>query len=34
MADIVTGRQPIADPSAFRFSRFSDGSRLEFFTGL
>jgi glycine/D-amino acid oxidase-like deaminating enzyme len=22
------------DPSAFRFSRFSDGSRLEFFTGL
>lgn len=34
MADIVTGHHPIVDPTAFRFSRFTDGSRLTFFTGL
>jgi len=34
MADLVTGRSPRVDPAAFRFSRFTDGSRLEFFTGL
>jgi glycine/D-amino acid oxidase-like deaminating enzyme len=34
MADLVTGRPPIVDPAAFRFSRFTDGSRLQFFTGL
>jgi glycine/D-amino acid oxidase-like deaminating enzyme len=28
MADIVLNRQPIVDPSAFRFSRFSDGSKV------
>ena len=34
MADIVTGHSPIVDPAAFRFSRFTDGSRLSFVTGL
>jgi glycine/D-amino acid oxidase-like deaminating enzyme len=34
MADLVTGHPPIVDPTPFRFSRFSDGSRLAFFTGL
>jgi glycine/D-amino acid oxidase-like deaminating enzyme len=28
MADIVLNRQPIVDPSAFRFSRFTDGSKV------
>jgi len=28
MADLVLNRQPIVDPSAFRFSRFSDGSKV------
>jgi glycine/D-amino acid oxidase-like deaminating enzyme len=27
MADMVTGDAPVVDPSAFRFSRFTDGSR-------
>jgi glycine/D-amino acid oxidase-like deaminating enzyme len=27
MADIVTGDAPVVDPTAFRFSRFTDGSR-------
>jgi glycine/D-amino acid oxidase-like deaminating enzyme len=27
IADLVTGDTPIVDPQAFRFSRFSDGSR-------
>ena len=31
---LVTGRPPIVDPAAFRFSRFTDGSQIEFFTGL
>ncbi|BCH34963.1 D-amino-acid oxidase [Mesorhizobium sp. L-8-10] len=28
MADIVTGRSPIVDPTNFRWSRFSDGSKV------
>jgi glycine/D-amino acid oxidase-like deaminating enzyme len=27
-ADLVTGATPIVDPTEFRFSRFSDGSKL------
>jgi len=27
MADLVTGARPVVDPTPFRFSRFSDGSR-------
>jgi glycine/D-amino acid oxidase-like deaminating enzyme len=27
MADLVSGDQPVVDPAAFRFSRFTDGSR-------
>jgi len=34
MADLVLGRQPIVDPHAFRFSRFSDGSKIEVFSGV
>ena len=34
MADIVTNRTPIVDPSAFRFSRFSDGSKIELISGF
>lgn len=29
MADIVTGHSPVVDPHHFRFSRFSDGSKIE-----
>ena len=28
MADIVLGRTPRVDPHEFRFSRFTDGSRI------
>ncbi|NKN37427.1 FAD-binding oxidoreductase [Agrobacterium sp. a22-2] len=34
MADIVTGRPPIVDPKDFRFSRFSDGSKIELISGF
>jgi glycine/D-amino acid oxidase-like deaminating enzyme len=34
MADLVTGDTPIVDPAPFRFSRFSDGSRLRPHPGL
>jgi hypothetical protein len=34
MADIVTGRAPVVDPSAYRFSRFTDGSKVELITGF
>lgn len=34
MADIVTGRAPIVDRKAFRFSRFSDGSKIELISGF
>jgi hypothetical protein len=27
MAEIVAGETPVVDPTPFRFSRFSDGSR-------
>jgi glycine/D-amino acid oxidase-like deaminating enzyme len=29
MADLVTGARPVVDPTDFRFSRFSDGSRIK-----
>lgn len=34
MADIVTGRPPLVDPHDFRFSRFSDGSKIELISGF
>lgn len=34
MADIVTGRNPIVDRRDFRFSRFSDGSKIELVSGF
>jgi len=34
MADIVTGRPPLVDPKPFRFSRFSDGSKIELISGF
>ncbi|HAO2891987.1 TPA: FAD-binding oxidoreductase, partial [Escherichia coli] len=34
MADIVTGRTPVVDAAAFRFSRFSDGSKITPITGF
>lgn len=34
MADIVLGRHPLVDPKDFRFSRFSDGSKIELISGF
>ncbi|WP_062202614.1 FAD-binding oxidoreductase [Aureimonas sp. AU12] len=34
MADIVTDRPPLVDPHDFRFSRFSDGSKIELISGF
>ncbi len=34
VADLVTGAAPVVEPSAFRFSRFSDGSRIVPMTGV
>jgi glycine/D-amino acid oxidase-like deaminating enzyme len=34
MADIVTGRPPVVDPTDFRFSRFSDGSKVQPISGF
>ena len=34
MADIVTGRNPIVDRHDFRFSRFSDGSKIKLVSGF
>lgn len=34
MADIVTGEPPIVDQKDFRFSRFSDGSKIELISGF
>lgn len=34
MADLVLGRPPIVDPRAFRFSRFSDGSKIDIISGI
>lgn len=33
-ADLVSGRTPVVDPHAFRFSRFSDGSKIEILSGV
>lgn len=34
IADLVTGAAPVVDPKAFRFSRFSDGSRVRPIAGI
>lgn len=34
MADLVTGATPLVDPKNFRFSRFSDGSKIELISGF
>ncbi len=34
MADIVTGRAPIVERRDFRFSRFTDGSKIELISGF
>ena len=34
IADIVTGAAPVVDPTAFQFSRFSDGSKIMPLTGI
>jgi glycine/D-amino acid oxidase-like deaminating enzyme len=33
-ADLVTGNTPLVDPRNFRFSRFSDGSKIELVSGF
>ena len=33
-ADLVTGAPPVVDPTAFRFSRFSDGSKITIDAGF
>ena len=33
-ADLVTGAQPVVDPTDFRLSRFSDGSKVRPFAGI
>ncbi|MFN3275363.1 MAG: NAD(P)/FAD-dependent oxidoreductase [Paracoccus sp. (in: a-proteobacteria)] len=32
-ADLVSGRAPVVDPAPFRFSRFSDGSKIQILSG-
>ena len=34
MADIVSGRTPVVDPSEFRFSRFADGTKIRSMSGI
>jgi glycine/D-amino acid oxidase-like deaminating enzyme len=34
MADLVSGAAPIVDPTPYRFSRFSDGSKVEVIAGF
>lgn len=34
MADLVTNRTPLVDPTAFRFNRFTDGSKIELISGF
>ena len=34
MADLVTNRTPLVDPTNFRFGRFSDGSKIELISGF
>ena len=33
-ADLVMGRPPIVDPAPFRFSRFSDGTKIQPVAGI
>ncbi|MBT9384296.1 FAD-binding oxidoreductase [Pseudooceanicola sp. CBS1P-1] len=33
-ADLVSARAPVVDPAPFRFSRFSDGSKIEIISGF
>ncbi|HEY0212728.1 MAG TPA: FAD-binding oxidoreductase [Paenirhodobacter sp.] len=34
MADLVTGHTPVVDPTDYRFSRFSDGSKIKIISGF
>ena len=34
MAELVTGAPPVVDPTPFRYSRFTDGSRPQPMTGF
>jgi hypothetical protein len=34
MAEPVTGTAPVVDPLPYRFSRFSDGSKIEAIAGV
>ncbi len=34
MADLVLGKTPVVDPTDFRFSRFSDGSKIKLISGF
>jgi glycine/D-amino acid oxidase-like deaminating enzyme len=34
MADLVSGAAPLVDPAPYRFSRFSDGSKVEVIAGF
>jgi glycine/D-amino acid oxidase-like deaminating enzyme len=34
VADLVTGRAPIVDPTPFKFSRYTDGTNPRPFDGL
>ena len=34
MADLVLGRTPLVDATAFRFDRFTDGSKIELISGF
>ncbi|GIT20214.1 MAG: hypothetical protein CM1200mP39_30200 [Dehalococcoidia bacterium] len=33
-ADVATAAEPLVDPTPFRFSRFSDGSRIQPIVGI
>ena len=34
MAELVMGAAPVVDPAPYRFSRFSDGSKIEAIAGV
>ena len=34
MAELVTGAAPVVDPTPFRYSRFTDGSKVEAIAGV
>lgn len=34
IADLVSGRKPLVDPTNFRFARFGDGSKIEIISGF